>query len=524
MLMDKAVQAVENWLAVAMKPSCGYKKSAISCRIAQAIAMQLVVPFLKKSIENYSRKKICLVEGLPHVLCCGEMEINTETGEAAPNIKLLLSSIVKFMTLWLLVLGQFVRLLVSKHGDSGSATLVHGVPDADLRAKGSAKRFEDFCQNGPLDVFSKANICIVQAVRPVVAINPTKFVYARFPLLTLFSANRLSAKECLDFLKQHLSVFFCYLYLIIRYPIACLLWRDLAIHAVATTMNRKNLIEANIITNTNWLQQFLWMSDLPNRHFRTYMTLYSLNSSTLVFRDDPVATVHPGIRHLRADLICTWDASYEQALNRDGVFCETQVVSPILWYLPKTVPARRNTAVCRLCVFDVSPMTREALLGRGMLGSYYTAETMKLFLGDVLAAAQEVTRQFGCEVEIVLKHKRTPTPLHDRSYFNYVNELCASYSYLRLAEEDSNLFSLISECDLAVAIPYSSPAYVANYLGIPALFYDPTNEILPTNKVFPQVRFVAGRERLAKVIIQTLAESKKSLIPQNGPSKPQYEF
>lgn len=507
LLIDKAVQAVENRLAVAMKPGCGYEKSAISRRIAQAVAMRLVDPFLRKSIEGHSSGKMDFIEDLPQKLCCGEMEINTKTGAVVPSMKLLFSSVARFVALWLFVLWCFMRSLLNKNSGSGPATLVFGVPDANLRVEGSAQRFEEFCQNGPLDVLSKANKCIVQVARPVKVGNPQKFVYARFPLLALFSANRLGVKEGLGFIKQHVSVFYGFLFLILRNPVACLLWRDFAEHAVATAMNNKNLIEANIITNTNWLQQFLWMSDLSNRHFETYMALYSLNSSTLKFKDDPVAAAHPGIRHLRADLIWIWDAFYEKVLKHEGIFCRTQVVGPILWYLPKEILARRNSELRRLCVFDVSPMTKEALLSRGMLGGYYNAQTMKSYLDDVLAAADEVKKQLGCEVEIVLKHKRTRTPAHDDSYFSYVNKLCESNDHLRLVGEDVNLFALIAESDLVVVIPYSSPGYVANYLGIPALFYDPTNEILTTNEIVFPMRFAAGREDLINEMTKIMADN-----------------
>ena len=468
LLADKVIHAVEKRLAITMKADCGYKKDAISRRLAQATTMQLVDPFLRKNIEGHSSEKAGFADDLPQELHCGGMRINTETGTIIPNTKLFLSNIAKFVALWLFVLEYFMRSLVSKNSNSGPATLIHGVPDADLRAEGSAKRFENFCQNGPLDVLSKANKCIVQAARPVKTDNSQKFMYTRFPLLALFSTNRPSVGESLVFLKQHFSVFSGYLFLLLRHPIACLLWRDFATHAVAVAMNKRKLIEANIITNTNWLQQFLWMSDLSNRNFKTYMALYSLNSGALIFKDDPVAAVHPSIRHLRVDLIWIWNASYEQVLKQEGISCKTQVVGPILWYLPEEIPTRKNIGFHQLCIFDVSPMTRETLLSHGLLGNYYNTETMKSYLDDILAAVDEMRKQLGCEVEIVLKHKRARTPSHDGSYFSYVNELCKSHDHLRLAEEDANLFTLIAESDLVVVIPYSSPGYVANYLGTPA--------------------------------------------------------
>lgn len=503
LLIDKAVRAVERRLAIAKKPAGSYEQTAVNRRIAQAVAMRLVDPFLRKSIAGGAREGADLIDVLPQHLSCGEMRINTETGAIAPSMKLLLSSVARFMALWLFVLGCFMRSVVNKSG-SGPATLVFGVPDANLRVGGSAQRFEDFCRNGPLEVLSKANRCIVQAVRPVKAGDPHKYVYARFPLLTLFSTNRPGLMEGLGFLKQHIRVFYDFLFLTLRNPIACLLWRDFAEHAVVTAINNKRLIEATIITNTNWLQQFLWMSDLPNRHFETYMALYSLNSSTLKFKDDPLAAAHPGIRHLRADLIWIWDPFYEKVLQHEGIRCKTLVVGPILWYLPKNIPARRNPETRKLCVFDVSPMTREALLARGMLGSYYNAETMKAYLGDILATADKMAKQFGWKLEIVLKHKRVRTLAHESSYFSYVNGLCESSGYFRLVDEDVNLYELIADSDLVIVIPYSSPGYVANCLGVPALFYDPTEEILPTNEIVAPIRFAAGREHLVREMTEIM--------------------
>lgn len=503
LLIDKAIRAVERRLATAKKPACSYEQKAVNRRIAQAVAMHLADPFLRKSISGRVEEGADLIDILPKNLSCGEMRINTETGAIAPSMKLLLSSVARFVALWLFVLGRFMRSMWNKRS-SGPSTLIFGVPDANLRVGGNAQQFEEFCRNGPLEILSKANKCIVQAVGPVEAGNADKFVYARFPLLTLFSTNRLGLMEGLSFITQHLRIFYGFLFSTLKNPIVCLLWRDFAEHAVVTAMNNKKLIEANIITNTNWLQQFLWMNDLSNRHFKTFMALYSLNSSTLKFKDDPLAAAHPSIRHLRVDVILIWDAFYKKVLRQESIFCSTLVVGPILWYLPKKNRRQRNSAIRKLCVFDVSPMTTETLFARGMLGSYYNAQTMKAYLGDILAVADQLTVQFGSRVEIVLKHKRLRTQAHDKSYFDYVRELCESKNYFSLVDEDVNLFELVADSDLVIVIPYSSPGYVANYVGVPALFYDPTGEILVTNEIVAPIRFAANRANLFREMTEIM--------------------
>jgi hypothetical protein len=513
LLVDQVVQLVEAWLSGKPRSICGYKPGAVQSRLAQIVAMNMVDPFLRQTIQDDPQGRIQVTDALPHNLHCADLQIDTKTGKVNPGIILFLSSIAKFVALWLLVLGKF--LMVRRLVVNGPATLTHGVPEADLLAGGNAGRFENFCRNGELEIFSAAHVCIVQAVRPIVSKNPDKFVYSRVPLLSLFAAHRMQIADCLRFLRQHGSAFWQYLFLAMRHPIACLLWRDIALHAVAAALDRKGMIAANVITNTNWLQQFLWMTDLPDRRFKTYMTLYSLNSATIMFKDNPLVAAHPGIRHLRADLIYIWDARYEQALNEDGVHCKTQVVSPVLWYLPEPVPKKRVAPVCRFCVFDVSPVRTDALRSRGMLGNYYTVEVMKKFLDDILAVAQEAGRLLGCEVEIVIKHKRTPSPTHDRSYFTYVNDLSVAHPNFRLTEEDANLFSLIADSNVAIVIPFSSPAYVANHLGVPAIYYDPSTEVVPSNAVIPPATFAAGPAELLAEVMRVMAAdtglSKKAI-------------
>ena len=201
LLINEAVQVVEKRLATQMKSACRLGEAAISRRIAQAVTMCMVDPFLKQSIGVVGKSDIA--EGLPRKFCCGELEINTETGSVVPTKKLLFFHLVKFLTLWLFVCVCFMRSLLSNRRGSGQAVLVYGVPDANLRAEGSAKRFEDFCQNGPLDVLTKARKYIVQAIQPVTSDNSQKFVYTRFPLLTLFSLNQLGIMQSIGFIKEH---------------------------------------------------------------------------------------------------------------------------------------------------------------------------------------------------------------------------------------------------------------------------------------------------------------------------------
>jgi polysaccharide biosynthesis PFTS motif protein len=99
--------------------------------------------------------------------------------------------------------------------------------------------------------------------------------------------------------------------------------------------------------------------------------------------------------------------------------------------------------------------------------------------------------------------------LHDPHYISFIQESSSSELNFKLIPYEANLFSLLSECSLAVVIPYSSPAYVASYLGVPAIYYDPTRELLPTNEQSSLIFFASGRDELIRTISEILANKHK---------------
>jgi hypothetical protein len=516
--IDILVKANERWLDKVIKSTFGYSKPAICRRISQAVTIHLVGPFLRASIEGYLKGKTNPDEAQKEFKC-GEMKIDGATGEITPTLRLKCSCIAKFMAWWLLIFLGFLRSVCNLKSGLGPATLVYGVPDANLRAGGTTQRFENFCNKGPLDVLSNARMNIVQVNSPIKGVRLSKkFRYSRYPLLKLFSSNRLSFAESLAFIFEHVRVFFGFLYLVIRQPIVCLLWQDFASHAAVTVINNKKLIKASIISNSNWTQQFLWMSDLPNRNYKTYMALYSLNSSAKQVKEAPHASNHPSIRHLRVDLIWIWDEFYEKILRLEGVLSKTQVVGPILWYLPEQNTLNLKSESLRISLFDISPMNKEYLLTLGMQDTYYSTQTMMDYLNDVLAAVDEVRQKQGYVIEITLKHKRKPsTAHHDFSYFDFVKNICENDPRIRLARDDANLYTLISVSDLVIVTPFSSPGYVAKFLDIPSLFYDPTDKILVSNEIVSPIRFASNRENLTLEITNILARKADSVKCQSTP-------
>lgn len=499
--IDDVIRRIEAWLATGSNEMLGYSAAASSKRLAQKIVAVLTVSFLQEGIRQYAGGKEHFPSDDGKFACAG-LKIDARTGIATPDAKLLFRSMTAFVLLWLAVFGAWLLALATGKRFL-PCVLLTGVPADDLSFRGNDQRFVRFCRNGTLPVLKGAKWLVVQAINRVNATCPEEIWYVRFPLLTVFASCKHGTARSFFFLKQHLAALFAYFHGVWLRPVNCLLWRDLAEHSAAATLSEGGLIDAVVITNSNWLQQLLWMSDLRNRRFKLYMALYSLNSSTIVYKDDPVSYGHPGIRHLRVDEIWIWNEAYRTVLARERVSPECRAVGPILWYLPEN---QRPSGIGReptLCVFDVTPRSSEgSVAASGSYLNYYNVQNAIKFIDDILYARDKAAARLGVGIKIMLKHKRPPTRVHDARYFEHLDRVVSADASVTMASSDSNVYSLIADSILVIVPPCSSPAYVAGFLKVPAIFYDSSGNVLPTCAQDPMISFIDDREHLCDAVLR----------------------
>jgi polysaccharide biosynthesis PFTS motif protein len=246
------------------------------------------------------------------------------------------------------------------------------------------------------------------------------------------------------------------------------------------------------------------MFGLPERRFKSYMGLYSLNSHPLVFKDDPIDVPYPASQYLFVDKIWIWHESYKQLLLKDGIMTETEVKDPILWYLPEHNERVENNDF-RICIFDITPRSKKFLLDvTGNSDSYYSMENIKKFYDDILYAikyAQDISEK---AIKVLVKRKREGHFGDDEEYNRYLDKLNNEQENLIFIDYDFNLYSLIERCALSISIPFASPAYLANYMKKPALYYDPTDSILFNHPNEPMIQFVSDRDQLAESILSLI--------------------
>ncbi|MEK7762636.1 MAG: polysaccharide biosynthesis PFTS motif protein [Nitrospirota bacterium] len=353
---------------------------------------------------------------------------------------------------------------------------------------------------------------VVQTASKIRPVQPNRFEYARFPLFALLQGNVRSLIDFLRFMLEHLQAAGAYVFAVIRLPLVSLLGRDFAYHALVTYLNRKSLIEAVVITNSNYSSQPLWMSDLPGRRFLTHLVWYSQNTVPLVYADEPIKVNIPNFRHMRIDVSWVWTDAYAAYLRTMSIPGDIHVVGPILWYLPpvSAVPKDASDDIM-FTVFDVTPVKDAVAESIGLLGNYYSTETMTQFVEETLSVCRELEVRTGRRVRLSLKHKRSYNPrLHDPRYIDLISRLSASGGGLELIPFETNMYALLANSDLVIVVPYSSPAYVASSRGAHAVYFDPTKTLMPAFQPAPLVTFASGRAELLRVALDAVSDRAES--------------
>jgi hypothetical protein len=404
-----------------------------------------------------------------------------------------------FFVQWTRVIGNLAKSTRNKLPER--ATMLMGVGISDLVVDGSDKRFIAFCERGPLPPLRNATHLVVESAQPFTSTKPGWASCSRQPLLALLRTHPPRGRDLLRFLAAHLAAAVTYVWHSIFQPIVCLLARDMAFHAVAADLNRRGALEAIIITNAHFNVQALWMRSLPGRRFKVHMAWYSQNTKPFVYKAHGVDASMPQYRHMAVDTHWVWTQGYATYLRALDTTAEVHVVGPILWYLPEAKPS--TTPALSVAIFDVTPVREKFARQIGLPRNYYSTTNMIDFREQATRACERVAAQLGRPVLVWLKHKRSYGKVHDQRYIEFVDGL-ATAGRIRLLPPQTSLYSLIGASAAVVVVPFSSPAYVASAIKVPAIYLDATDSIEATHEPAPYVDFAAGNAILAAKLYAVL--------------------
>ncbi len=481
----------------------GYSKSIIESRLLQEFSALEMANFKSCAAKHYknSKNKDNLNIGRIKSSC---FIYSTITGELSITNSYLVKKIIRFIIHWHSIIFIYVRAIFTGSKLDKVFTLVYGIRVED----GLYLEFDDFCKYGSVSPLRESEHLIVESFTKKNFNYGDNTDYCNNPLHALISKNKPSFSDFVSFLLLHLKCAILYFKSVANYPLMVILEEDFSYQAIAISLNKEHLIKDIVITNSNMSRQLLWMSNLPNKTHTLHMAWYSQNAPfAFTFKADNIVIDEIGYRNIRVDETWVWTKYFANHLKNLGIPGIFHDIGPILWYLPPKNTPIKNKNCINIMVFDVVPKKRETLdlLGRSDFYVYNSFEIISKFILDIIRVSNTLEKAIGVEFKVMLKNKRGWGEHDDLRYVDFIDNL-VNKGELILLEHTENVYSIISQSDIVVGSPYTSPIYVADHLGTPSVFYDPTEKLLPVYEESKGIEFISGKEELESGLGRLLHE------------------
>lgn len=481
-------------------PVLGYSRESVRRRLRQAIATHLFNPFLRGSTRRFqSGDSAFPIEGETWRLS----GLSFRNGSYSFQPRLYLRLFFQFCARWMQVFFRCSWSSEKRTERRLPSTMLFGALEAGESAADAD--FFDYCRKGPITSLSRARRLIVQSFRRRTGEAPEGIVLTVSPLIHLF-LEQWSLRLSMRFLRHHFAALYSYLIAIVRYPITAFLWDDFAFHAVAKTLNDEREIENVVITNSNYASQPLWMTNLAGKQFESHMLWYSANNSPFTFKHSAEPVDFPLFRNISVDVMWVWDKTQAETLKKMGVQADMRIAGPILWSLPALSKPPEDGAF-HIALFDVTPFTPEWERSTGYPFYYYNTGNMLVFIDMVVRVSNDVARDLDTRVRIIYKAKRWPAPVHDKRYLDRIKAMSETGGDFSSVPPETNLFTLVSSCHAAICIPFTSPAIVADGLGVPAIYFDPSLDLAPRKQ--GGVSFASGADELRSILKRLMASRRR---------------
>jgi hypothetical protein len=376
-----------------------------------------------------------------------------------------------FVAHWVYCLGSILFPQMAGRGAT-ETTLVYGVGEESLFQEGNDHAFVEFCDKGPVAPLQRVRL-LVQSSQPARASSSSRFSYWRNPLTVLIRTTAIGFAARMRLLAVHIALLPRWLLASAQAPELSLLARDFPYTGMVRALDRAGILRDIVCTISSYGSQPLWMRGLS--HTKVHMVWYAQNWKPIRWMDEPLDSDIVELPHIAVDAHWVWTHSFAAYLSTLLPKAACHVVGPLLWYLPVSV--QRPTDVISISVFDVPPYADAVALAYGEFPNYNHPRNLFAFIRDVLALATRLKAELGVQAVVSLKTKRGYNAAYDRPYFDHLESLAAQ-GQIRLRHHSTNLYSMIVDSHLVLAYPFTSPAYVAAHLGVPAIYHDPTGAIL----------------------------------------------
>lgn len=243
-------------------------------------------------------------------------------------------------------------------------------------------------------------------------------------------------------------------------------------------------------TNLRKLPSVFYLKSSPR--VDRVMIWYSNNS--FVIEKKTEVNEFDSTRYVRSniDSHLGWGEKWKSQLESVNPSSSIRNVGSLMWYPKASNPV--NETSNRVVIFDVVPFSSYKHYG------FYSYGLVSSFLVDIHESIVESneTPNNSNKYELLLKQKREFQKNTDPAYIDLLEQLekCEGFKVLG---SDENLYNLVASSKAVIGIPFVSPVFIANEMGIPCCYYvsEGNSEWSIPNEL-DGVEVITGKEKLQK--------------------------
>ena len=239
---------------------------------------------------------------------------------------------------------------------------------------------------------------------------------------------------------------------------------DLAVYEV---LHQHQYPKFDLVTTNSSLKKLPFAFECPIKGHRV-MVWYSSNTKPILFRGNQQSLNWDAgaiIKGVESHLVWTnYDVVFLESL---GIF-KAHAIGPILFQTQ--IVAEKSARNYVITYFDVTPLAPSYDYIVGTQENFYSERNALRDLEAIEKLSADLNGAFANKVQVRIKPKRAYGHMHSKKYITKIMEHSHQHQ-IEVLSPYANLYEIVSQSDLVIATPWTSPAVLAKEMSVNSVFF-----------------------------------------------------